>query len=378
MIDAVLDGELSAEQGRRLLEQSAAGPDAVKQLEQMIELSSRLEKLPAEHPPRQQAGAILATIRSRQHLGRATRAKTSARLGWAAAGALAGAALAATIAVPLLRPPQPPPHEVFEPQPPCRARKVIGPAELERNRQVAMLRLGQKLMPADHVRAGARARVEIDIDNDARLLLYRQSALRVTGLERRLRVFSLDGGRVRVEMLDGGRRVVRLLGTGNKLRVEGRRGTFALLELDDGRAAVAALREAVLVHCAKERQLRAGMMLKFSGKCTNRKESPVPEEVMLEVEKPAGRLHPGKVLFVGRTDSHARLWVDGRLLDTGPDGSFSTRIDILAGDVVTIVAEDVVGNTKTVELGPAGSTRVKKTPGQPIRRVRTKGYRVIW
>jgi len=378
VIDAVLDGELTAEQGRRLLEQLGAGDEAEQRLKKMIELAGGLESLPAEKPTVSLGEGVLTTIRRRQHLGGPGKSKASVRLALVAAGALAGVAMAATVAVPLLRSRRLPVPRHIDQGIPCRARQVIGKVELDRGTQVAMLLPGQKLSVPDVIRTAENARAEIDIDRDARMLLHRQSNLRVSRLERQLRVFTLGGGRVTVEMLDGGRRSVRLLVGRDELSAEGRRGSFALLALADGRTAVAALRHEVVVGCRGRYELPAGWMLKLSSGCSLRKKLPVPEGVKLEVKEPDGGFRPGRLKITGSTDSHARLWLNGRLLDTSPDGSFTVKIEVARGDIIEIVAVDVVGNTNTVELGPSRVDGEKKASRSPARRVRTKSYRVTW
>lgn len=382
VIDAVLDGELTKAQGRQVLEHLGAGKAEYQHLEQMLSITARLESLPQLPGQASLADNVMSDIRKQENLGAGANAKPAGRIAWALASAIAGAALAASITVPILRPEKPAIKQPTKQIPACRVRQVLGKVELERKAAVAFLQAGERLLQHDEVRAGENAQIEIDVDPDTRLVLYRESALKIKSQGYQESAFRIFGGRVKAEMLENRRRLLFDAYNAN-VKIAQDTGAFSLLDLGDGRLAVACLEERIEVTTfGQKRALSAGKILKLFDEGKSIAEEPITEKLQLEIDKPVGPLRPGHmVLISGKTDTHARVWIDNKLLETQMDGSFKTKLDIELGDSVEIHAEDVVGNTNTVELGPAKKKTINRktssTKPEP-KRVKTKSYRITW
>ncbi len=239
-----------------------------------------------------------------------------------------------------------------------------------------MVEPGDLLRGSDLLIASSDGLLEIDADSDARLVVFRESKIRIDSQSGPVKQFSLKQGRVSVQVLDGGERAVRLVARPAGVVAETRGGEFAMLALVDGRVAVAAFRKDAKIRAGAEMTLGAGRVVMFPAGGGSAREAEIPEKVQLEVTRPAGPLHPGTVTVEGRTSSHARLWMGGRPVATNPDGSFSVRLDVKKGDTVEIEAEDVAGNRSTITLGPARPAGSARKPA--LRRVKTRSWRVTW
>jgi hypothetical protein len=389
-IDAVLDGELPADEVAALRAEIEADPEGRALLAADERISQALASLEPEPPGRDIAAAVTAAVRRPlADLPAEPPRRLGLRLALAAGGLVVGGLIGVLITLTLTEQPAPsrapdgPAVAVApDPAPPrCRVRKVHGEVLRQAGDQFVPLSRGEHLVASDVIRTGHLSRAELDIDPDARLVLHHDSRLSLVRLEDRLRTFELIHGRATVDLLDGGKRAVRIQAAGLSAMAEGRRGSFAALVADKGRAAFGAVEGSLKVtHRGDSRRLDAGQQALLTAEAPEPTIGPVPEQVALKLTKPSGALRPGRrVAVAGRSSSHARVWLNDRPLELDADGRFATHLPVERGERLIAYAEDLVGNTRRIEIGPASLSQPQaQSPPQPRRRIDVRNYRVNW
>lgn len=388
-IDAVLDGELPADEAAALRAEIEADPEGRALLAADERIAQALASLEPEPPGRDIAAAVTAAVRRPlADLPAEPLRRLGLRLAFAAGGLVVGGLIGVLVTLTLTEQPAPslapggPGVAVApSPAPTCRVRKVHGEVLRQAGDQFVPLSRGERLVASDVIQTGHLSRAELDIDPDARLVLHHDSRLSLVRLEARLRTFELVHGRASVDLLDGGKRAVRIQAAGLSAVAEGRRGSFAALVTDKGRAAFGAVEGSLEVtHREGSRRLAAGQQALLTAEAPEPIIAPLPEQVALKLTEPSDTLRPGRrVAVAGRSSSHARVWLNDRPLELDADGSFATQLPVERGERLIAYAEDLVGNTRRIEIGPASLSQPRpQTPPEPRRRIDVRNYRVNW
>ncbi|HOX43182.1 MAG TPA: FecR domain-containing protein [Myxococcota bacterium] len=361
------------------------------------ELERQLSELPRPELSRDLAPAILDALR-REGVARPVGPgrRLSPRLAWAGGGLLAGLALGVILFF-LLGAPGGDRH--LGPGS-CRVRQVSGEVHRVAAGQRSPVRMGEVLHAQDLVSVGDDSRAELDLDPDARVILHAATAVRLVRLEPAMRSLELELGRVSVELLDGGRRAVQVTHRPSRTLVEGRQGAFDALALEGGRAVVAVRKgQAEVVAGERRLPLQAGLQVRLAPGTEVPTPVPVRDTVEISLREPQGALVASAALPVaGQADTHARVWLNGRPIALDAQGRFAERVRVKPGQHLELVAEDVLGNRRSLSMGPAlamaadvpGPAPVDQPPEpavrphppaealQPERRVEIRDYKVQW
>jgi hypothetical protein len=365
------------------------------------ELERELAALPRPELSRDLAPGILEALK-REGAGVARPTGTGRRifpsLAWAGGGLLAGLALGVVLVLVFLSGTHSGTQEPAQGS--CRVRQVSGEVNRVAAGQRLPVRMGELLHVHDLVSVGHDSRAELDLDPDSRVILHAETAVRLARLETAMRSLDLDLGRVSVELLDGGQRMVQVAHRPSSTLVEGSQGAFDALALEGGRAVVAVRKGQVeLVAGDKRVSLRAGLQVRLAPGTGVPTPVPVRDTVEIELREPTGPLVASVDLPVaGQADTHSRVWLNGRQVPVDAQGRFAERIGLKPGERLELVAEDVLGNRRSLSMGPALAMApvapepapVDQPPAPaarphppaealpPERRVEIRDYKVQW
>ncbi len=357
------------------------------------EIERGLAELPRPELSRDLAPGVVAALRA-EAAGRArpTGRRLLARLAWAGGGLTLGLALGIVLSLALG--PQAAPAER------CRVRQVSGEVSRVAGGQRSAVRAGELLQLQDLVAVGRGARAELDLDPDSRVILHAETRVRLVRLDAGLRGLELDRGRASVELLDTGRRAVQVTHPPSGSLVEGRQGAFDALVLEGGRVAFAVRRGQAELRVGERRQtLEAGTQVRLVPDAPPPSAIPVSDRVGLELDEPAGPLVASDGLAVaGLADTHARVWLNDRQVGLDPRGRFREVVAVRPGERLELLAEDVLGNRRSLVMGPAlavapappkppapdlptGPAARPQPPAEalpPARRLEIRDYQVQW
>ncbi len=347
------------------------------------ELDRDLAALPVHELDRDLAPGVIAALRARSSSPRPDRARRPwpRRLAWVA-GSLAVALALGVAAALWLSPAEPPtePHQVAAVTV-CRVKDVLGDVRVHTEGVASPARTGQQIRVSDVIRTGRDSQVELDIDPDARLIVYQETGLEVERLDELVRTFDLHRGRVGVELLNGGKRAVQIRARDLHALAEGRRGAYVALAPGDGLAAFGVMRGSAVVWIEGKRQsLASGQQIRLAAFRPDPRPEPLPDAVNLELAEPSGKLlTPGKTAVRGTSSSHARVWINYQPVALDEKGAFRTSVLVRTGDKIVARAENLLGHEKKIELGPAVEKRTERAPAtRPDGKAEVKSYHVDW
>jgi len=384
-IDALLDGELEPDERRALEEAIASEKGAAGQLDRDRALLAALSAL-SPHAPRRD---LAASVSGRLAVPRAPMglpASPAAKAAWVAgASVVAAAAVVGTIVVlarepasPQPSPPAPGPAPVV-----CRVASVEGGVTRTHQDRVVPAAPGDRLQREDSIRTGFDGKAALDVGPGVEAVLGRASRAAIGRLGPDERTLVLDEGLLRVQAGEVAGSTVRI--RAGPVSVTTTAGTLGVLLADAERVAVAAVDGSATLSAASGTvDIEAGQVFEVDGvQLSDGPRAPAADvPLRLSGRKPCVRR--GRLEIAGRTGSHVRLWLDRRRLPVGPEGRFRVELDAASGQRIELLAEDVLGRTRRLQVGPlercAPGPRIKKPeerkrPGPPPE---AESYKITW
>ena len=403
-LDAVLDGLLGKRESDLLLQDLHRDPQAraVLALEQRIHQA--LATLPAQQLARDLKLGVLRAIEASagpagvdfprpapRPAGREPlfRPLWATPVMWAGIALAAGSVIVTVATIPLRRSaprteapagvqttqaPRPVPALV-----PCRILRVEGEVQGKTTQGTTALRAGDTLARGDVLWTGEGGEATVEIGSTARLLIHETSEIQIRGLSAEAPTLELLTGRVTVQRTTQSPSALRLQAEELALEAGGNAEEWMALRPAPDRVVFGVRQGAIqLTVSGQTLTLQEGFQLKFWKDHPAPQTTPLPEDPELALTPAAKELRAGaKPLRIeGKTDSHARLWLQKKLVAVDGLGRFELSVDARPGDTLTIEAENLLGHRTRRTLGPLLPPR--KPSAKTPQKDDIKKYKIEW
>lgn len=384
-IDELLDGELEPDERRACEEEIEAEQGAGGRLDRDRALLAALAALP-KHPPRRD---LVASVSSQLMVPRTPLglpATPAAKAAWVTGASVAtAAAVIGTILVLTHEPsrPQPEPPEPRSVPVVCTVARVEGSVSRTHQGRTVAAVAGDRIRPEESVRTGFDGQAALEVGPGVEAVLGRASRAAIERLEAAERRLLLADGRLAVTTPAATGETV-LVRAGPAV-ISATSGTLAVLVADGERVAVAAVDgSARLTTASGAVEIGAGQLVELRGPKVSGGPRAPPAKVPLGLTGPATCVRRGRLELAGRTGSHVRLWLERRRLPVGPDGRFRVELDVACGQRIELLAEDVLGRTRRLQIGPLQRCGPGPKGKQPEGRKRpepppeAESYKITW